>query len=149
MTLLSYKPMGLHSEEYGILREILQEHCVIPLIYNEVGKGGVAVDTKCGRCDKTFKSAKRKNEHEKSYGGGTCNLCGKMFSTFKTAREHYVAQHTQDFKCEICGKCIGNQSKLTRHKVVHDKSRGVLCECGKKFSRVDYLKKHKKQVHNA
>ena len=115
---------------------------------NHVGREGVQVDNRCDTCHKTFPSLKRANEHRKSCGGEDCIRCGKNFSSLKTMKEHYYAKHTEKFKCIHCGKCFGGSSKLTRHMVVHDDSKNVTCsECGKKFSRIDYLNKHKKQVH--
>ena len=116
-------------------------------VYNVVGKNGVIVDLKCERCQKSFKNTAKKNEHVKSCGrAGSCRCmaCGKVYRNMKNMREHYYAKHTEMFKCAQCGKCFGGQSKLDRHRVKHDKSLSVACDmCGKKFTWVDSLNKHK------
>ena len=34
---------------------------------------------------------------------------------------YYIGQHTEKFKCEVCGKSFENESFLKRHQNIHTK----------------------------
>lgn len=76
----------------------------------------------------------------------TCTYknCGKKFTRRYNVRSH-IQTHLSDrpFACSYCAKKFVRQHDLNRHVKGHLEARYCKCSCGKEFSRVDALKKHK------
>lgn len=76
----------------------------------------------------------------------TCTYknCGKKFTRRYNVRSH-IQTHLSDrpFGCSYCSKRFVRQHDLNRHVKGHLEARHCKCDCGKEFSRLDALKKHK------
>ena len=76
----------------------------------------------------------------------TCHYknCGKKFTRRYNVRSH-IQTHLSDrpFQCVYCPKSFVRQHDLNRHVKGHLEARHCKCPCGKEFTRVDALKKHR------
>ena len=53
---------------------------------------------------------------------------------------YYIGQHTEKFKCEVCGKSFENESFLKRHQNIHTKPTAFkYIECAKKVIRTEKI----------
>ena len=70
-----------------------------------------------------------------------------MYYSYLSTHVKSVHEGLKEYKCDICGKCFGQQSNLSLHlKGVH-KQEYVTCPiCGKSFANF-YLSRHVKVVH--
>lgn len=70
--------------------------------------------------------------------------CGKKFTRRYNVRSH-IQTHLSDrpFACAYCPKNFVRQHDLNRHIKGHLESRHWKCPCGKEFTRIDALKKHR------
>lgn len=78
----------------------------------------------------------------------TCNFqnCGKKFTRRYNVRSH-IQTHLSDrpFACSYCPKKFVRQHDLNRHIKGHTESKHCKCPCGKEFSRLDALTKHRER----
>lgn len=75
------------------------------------------------------------------------NACGKVFQRRYNIRSH-IQTHLCDrpYKCsfENCTKSFVRQHDLHRHEKIHDSNK-YTCPCGKGFTRVDALRRHRER----
>lgn len=76
----------------------------------------------------------------------TCTYkdCGKKFTRRYNVRSH-IQTHLSDrpFACMYCPKKFVRQHDLNRHVKGHLEARHCICPCGKEFSRLDAMRKHR------
>jgi len=107
----------------------------------------------CDTCDKLFSSTSVLNRHKKtcskpnvmkSQKKTECDECKKSFSSVQKLKMHKkLHQEVLEFVCDVCGKLFPTIESLSTHKVLHG-TKMFPCElCDKKFSRKDYLIKHR------
>lgn len=76
----------------------------------------------------------------------TCTYkdCGKKFTRRYNVRSH-IQTHLSDrpFACAYCPKKFVRQHDLNRHVKAHLQNRHCKCPCGKVFSRLDAMRKHR------
>jgi len=86
---------------------------------------------------------------------GTCDICGASFACSRLAllksclRRHRLSVHFPDkgFKCDECGKIFTSVDKIKKHKIHHTDVRSFVCtfpSCGKRFKTLHNLNQHKK-----
>lgn len=70
--------------------------------------------------------------------------CGKKFTRRYNVRSH-IQTHLSDrpFACAYCPKKFVRQHDLNRHVKGHLEARHCKCPCGKEFTRIDALRKHR------
>ena len=70
-------------------------------------------------------------------------------TTIKIKKTKVIKDSTGESLCNECGKIFGNKDYLRRHKrTMHESKGGCLCnECGKMYKNSRTLKKHKKAIH--
>ncbi|EFO25373.1 laterally symmetric protein 2 [Loa loa] len=75
-----------------------------------------------------------------------CNICNKIFVSFKGLQQHAVIHTDQKpFGCDICGKAFRFKSNLFEHRSVHSGFTPHACPyCGKTCRLKGNLKKHLK-----
>lgn len=74
----------------------------------------------------------------------TYKSCGKKFTRRYNVRSH-IQTHLSDrpFACMYCPKKFVRQHDLNRHIKGHLEARHCRCPCGKEFTRIDAMKKHR------
>ena len=85
-------------------------------------------DFKCEICEKSFHTNLKRNQHIKNAHGEvknfTCNVCNKIFGGKYNLNYHLNNYHqngSKKFKCDSCGKSFTLLRSLKKHKtVVHD-----------------------------
>ncbi|XP_055386527.1 zinc finger protein 525-like [Condylostylus longicornis] len=115
-------------------------------------KGG---EFKCDQCDKTYTFNYLLQRHKRLHTGErpyACTMCDAKFRHYNTLKEHYVFRHSEDrpFPCrhEGCGKSFKTKVSRTFHETIHSKELKFQCdECGKRFPRSSYLKRHRGTWH--
>ena len=114
----------------------------------------------CSKCNKLFLGVERFERHVKFVHSRAyyvlCEFCGKQLVNRTYLRRHCEIKHMKKDTvekysiCEVCGKqilCSGG-SDLKRHLQMHA-GYYVLCEfCGRKFSGMKYLYKHREIHHH-
>ncbi|KAM9737260.1 uncharacterized protein ACNS7B_013015 isoform 1-T1 [Menidia menidia] len=90
------------------------------------------------------KAVARLSASQNPTGSHVCRACGKSFHYMYTLNTH-VLTHAWDKAgiCGICGKHLGKRESLLHHVQKHNK-RNRCRTCGKEFSSVSRLKRHKK-----
>ncbi|CAL8128501.1 unnamed protein product [Orchesella dallaii] len=79
--------------------------------------------------------------------------CGERFATevelkVHVERSHFV-ENEQVFMCKLCGKVFANQTRLTRHYLIHTKEKPHKCHvCSKAFAHKSTLKEHLEAIHD-
>ena len=74
-----------------------------------------------------------------------CPKCQKVFKDKRSLKCHVYDTHSGTKCCPLCPKSFEKRSVFKRHmKQVHGKGReeAICMNCGKMFSRLEYLKKH-------
>lgn len=108
---------------------------------------------KCPKCSLTFKEYYSKMMHLKEAHGimktFLCHVCKNTFTTRRALTEHTTRYHTEKYKCEICSKCFGIESKLKQHMLGHTGERNFICPiCKNAYMHKMTLKKHMRS-HNS
>lgn len=72
-------------------------------------------------------------------------FCNRKFTRISNTRAH-IQTHLSDrpFVCDVCGKGFVRNHDLGRHKKGHSGPQNI-CPCGKKFPRIDALKRHRQR----
>ena len=100
--------------------------------------------TVCRICNRGFTSVNCLNEHSKAFlDSRTCCLCGKVMGNKSKLLTHHRS-HTKEspYACSFCGKSFSENSTLRKHEATHG-ARNFQCDlCDKGFVRKDYLAKH-------
>ncbi|XP_060809183.1 zinc finger protein 43 isoform X14 [Amyelois transitella] len=123
--------------------------------HNEiVHKGKARTNSrKCPQCPQTFKEYYSRMIHLKVTHGVLrtfqCHVCKTVLNTRRALTEHTTKFHTEKFKCEICLKCFGIESKLKQHVRGHIGERNFTCAiCKSAYVHKISLRKHMK-VHSS
>ncbi|GBP38219.1 Protein suppressor of hairy wing [Eumeta japonica] len=110
----------------------------------------------CFGCDKNFKSARTRLDHELQYckklkDGYECSIC-KRYLPIRRTYEAHMRAHRENatidlpeklFKCRVCEERFKTRTLLQQHTTEHRKKPNYVCEvCGRVFTRRDYLHKH-------
>ena len=122
----------------------------------------------CSFCQKIFSSPARAVYHEKVVHLGKfvthCEFCGTQFKEGIKLQEHQNRMHWKEledksgvpvtkYPCSLCGRVFYVKRDYDRHlQLSHGPKKPTefkhLCtECGKKFSRLVYLKSHRAKIH--
>lgn len=102
---------------------------------------------KCPKCPQTFKEHYAKILHlKKDHGIANtfpCYICKNTFTTRRAVTEHLTRFHTEKFKCEVCSKCFGVESRLKQHMRGHTGERNFICPvCKNAYIHKRSLNKH-------
>ena len=84
------------------------------------------------------------------YCGKSLNseICEKSFKSKQALVGHHNAKHTEKFKCDLCGKCFENLSKLDQRKMTHNVEKSfTYLKCEKKFLRKNNMLQHVKSIY--
>ncbi|XP_052757210.1 zinc finger protein 492-like isoform X18 [Galleria mellonella] len=108
---------------------------------------------KCPECSQTFKEHYSKMVHLKEAHGISktfqCHICKAIFSTRRALTEHTTRFHTEKYKCDLCLKCFGIESKLKQHMRGHTGERNFICPiCKNAYMHKITLRKHMR-IHNS
>ncbi|XP_045541021.1 zinc finger protein OZF [Papilio machaon] len=113
---------------------------------------------KCFGCEKKFKNRKTRLGHEINFckglkDGYQCNICNRylpkrrIYENHMRAHRYNVVEEISDdiFKCLKCYKVFNTKTNLNKHIEEHNvEKKNFVCEnCGRVFTRQDYLYKHK------
>lgn len=101
----------------------------------------------CDVCGEKFMSPSLKVKHlhtaHNTSRDYVCPECPEVFIDKGKRRSHFIAAHTEKFKCSCCEKKFSTNSKLVNHSVVHSAEKKFQCNvCLKEFSRKNNLKQH-------
>ncbi|KAI1383196.1 uncharacterized protein F4822DRAFT_68273 [Hypoxylon trugodes] len=106
---------------------------------------------KCDTCGESFSAQQALDQHIRTHTGETpykCDFegCEKAFKQ-KSALTMHKRTHTGErpLECDICGKRFCESSNLSKHRKTHSPEFKFGCEepgCGKRFNRVDQLRRH-------
>ena len=101
-------------------------------------------ETECKVCQKEFFDAVSLKAHfDKNLNLKTCCLCGKTLGNKSKLLTHHRC-HTKEspYKCQTCGKAFSENSTLRKHEATHGEKNFACKLCDKAFARKDYLDKH-------
>ncbi|XP_060571896.1 zinc finger protein 2-like [Ruditapes philippinarum] len=78
-----------------------------------------------------------------------CRVCDKKFKTAPSRRQHEVRHGPKTEYCVECGKQFFRKSELLRHKQCHSIETKYVCDiCGNSFNQRDTLQKHIHSIHD-
>lgn len=129
-------------------------HLVEHVIEKDVNYKG-KTELKCYFCQREFKKYDRLISHFCSHSRKNiilpkvkCTVCGRE-TAVRYARQHRL-QHIAENQilCNECGKLFSTVIQLNRHKKIHKEFEKLACDvCNKVFHRAMYLETHKKSAH--
>ncbi|XP_048002979.1 zinc finger protein 729-like [Leguminivora glycinivorella] len=111
----------------------------------------------CGHCDRTLTTKKALEKHViRHHLPATCSYCNLSFTTWERLRRHARDTHerTGPAYCVECDRTFINTAKYRRHLSQSQLHRpkqklSIPCpECGKVFSRTNYMNNHMKLFHS-
>ncbi|XP_061727509.1 gastrula zinc finger protein XlCGF58.1-like isoform X1 [Cydia pomonella] len=111
----------------------------------------------CAHCDRTVNTKKSLEKHViRHHLPATCSCCGARFPTWERLRRHARDAHerTGPAYCVECDRSFLTPAKYRRHLSQSQRHRpqkkvSVPCpECGKVFSRKNYMNNHMKLFHS-
>lgn len=110
----------------------------------------------CPKCDKEFNTPRYMRKHlrevHSSQKNHVCDVCGNIYSTKSSLREHKKRQHSEnfrriknpgDFVCDICGKAHANKYTLRDHLNTHTGNKFTCDICDNAYSSMKHLRRHK------
>ncbi|OXA38651.1 Zinc finger protein ZFMSA12A [Folsomia candida] len=112
-----------------------------------------ALPFECPQCPKRFVMSTARDKHIATIHNstiGVCEVCGASMKD-SSLRNHMIEVHksrepgAKRFICNICGRGLISQVKLTRHRQIHIRPEDAehLCtQCGKRFRLKEYLDIH-------
>ena len=124
----------------------------------------------CSFCHKKFMCASTRDNHEKVIHIGdlakNCEFCGTQFKEGCHMQEHQLRKHWQEleektgvkvtvYNCEHCQRQFRVRRDYDRHlQVSHGpgkwkrkEAKHICGECGKRFTRLTYLRYHEAKIH--
>lgn len=107
----------------------------------------------CSKCGEQFTCWEHKQQHMESVHGHAkavhrCKVCYTEFRTRIAVYHHFKANHTEDHKCEHCGKSLSTEQGLKEHVALHTGEKPYPCTvCDKAFRRAKSLRQHVK-IHD-
>ena len=116
--------------------------------YLEKGRDVAVEEYSCANCKKVFPTEARLRSHECSQKI-PCSWpqCQTVLASTQALKRHQHL-HNETFKCQVCEKCYGSNSELSRHSLTHTGIKYLCEECGSSFTQVKNLQKHKKICHS-
>ncbi|XP_050708365.1 zinc finger protein 286A-like [Eriocheir sinensis] len=101
----------------------------------------------CPVCGKKFRAYSHRVEHMLVHTGERafhCTDCGFQTTTKSNLTRHRQ-RHKEEFRCQLCGKTLGNKFSLKEHLRTHGKDRPHECKhCRKTFLRRRELRVHER-----
>ncbi|RWS07919.1 zinc finger protein 271-like protein [Leptotrombidium deliense] len=99
----------------------------------------------CDQCSKSFVHFRNLSSHKRTHDKKfKCNECTAEFINLANLSLHKKV-HKLKLECNVCGKNVFNrEADFKKHLKIHS---GVKekCLCGKEFSSVDSLRRHRKK----
>uniref|UniRef100_A0A2H1VDI8 SFRICE_005617 n=1 Tax=Spodoptera frugiperda TaxID=7108 RepID=A0A2H1VDI8_SPOFR len=121
----------------------------------------------CKGCYSTFPSKEQLKKHTDKYykkiwdakkynslrtDNATCRICHKTFKEYTCYKNHFVSQHTEqsrDNMCDVCGKSFKTKASLSNHVAIHNNQNKYQCDvCDQNFKSRHGLAYHKDACHN-
>ena len=106
-----------------------------------------------GRKDSLLRHMRRAHKDSGDQVHFECEFCKQEFSTrynlTRHKRNHIDPSKGEILACEFCDLEFLKKKDLAKHVRVHSDSKFTCKDCGKQFSRIDNLTKHKKAVHQS
>ena len=90
---------------------------------NHKRKEHIKKDFQCDICGKKLSDNSRLKRHKNTQHGERavtileCNFCRKTYKNSSDLRSHIRLEHGEPFKCELCEKPFGHNSKLRVHEI--------------------------------
>ncbi|XP_053696779.1 zinc finger protein 62 homolog [Sabethes cyaneus] len=121
----------------------------------------------CKQCDKSFKSTKLLQTHEKTHrkqvpnqeqhsdaadGAAEkdalpCEKCNAVFRSREGRRVHMILKHSAGptYRCQECPMIFARKANLRLHMTTHGVRPHVCSVCGKSFARIESLRSHEQR----
>lgn len=124
---------------------LLNTHCV--------NAHNMTLSHTCSYCDYKTKYRhllKRHTDTHLEIKKYLCDICGSLFHSSSTLKQHVVFLHSNErrFECKECNKTFKNKSCLSRHTRIHSNDRPYKCECGSCYKQLCHLSRHLSTAHN-
>ena len=93
-----------------------------------------------------FKEEQRENKIKKLH---ICDLCARQFEKRSALSYHINVFHTDNshIACGTCGKKFSSVPNLAKHKLLHEAPQIPCAHCAKLFHTIAYLKRHVLSQH--
>jgi KRAB domain-containing zinc finger protein len=89
------------------------------------------------------KHTDKKSLHPELVPEHSCEICSQTFLYIGDKNAHMRLKHSEDSKCNICGKCYFNYQSLKKHhEAAHDSSVHMCDICSKEYKTKASLKLH-------
>lgn len=153
------------SDELETKEKLPKEKVECPICWKNVGRLDYHMETihlnpqhlnktLCGLCFAKFETHLKLRAHQKDIHSGNscvCDVCGKMFQTCSSVKEHILKVHSKvkPFLCDLCGSSFYSASKLKVHtQNAHLQIRNHECHlCDRKYKQAPELRAHIRSEH--